>query len=287
MEGRPQSFFASMREKCAIQDSGHINNLCYSANGEYLVYTAGDALKVYTAANAALKNIITVSVGCMAFAQSHTILHTQSDSDAIFYLSIHDNKHLRRFCGHAGAVESISADPLADVFMSTGPAEANLWDMRADGPAKKIRTRNSTGALSRDGHYALCDNNFVRVFDARQDSGPVHTAACVPGLYRRLWYTADSARIVLASHNGYTFLSADGRVQGLIGLENECDGDTSPDSDILLCCTSKHVFAYSIADRQRLGAYGTVGAPNVSIRANPAAPQLACASMDRITLYSL
>jgi FOG: WD40 repeat len=55
-------------------------------------------------------------------------------ANVINYLSIHDNKILRQFLGHSGAVNNISMCPVDDTFLtSSADRTVRLWDLRQAG----------------------------------------------------------------------------------------------------------------------------------------------------------
>lgn len=282
MEGGDDEYFENHREIHTIREGGQVRNLEYSVNGELLAYTVGDALKLYTSTTGVLRNVITAEIHRMKFFQNNTLLHTVGD--AILYLSVHDNRYMRRFSGHPGVVDSLSVDSSADIFMSAGRAGACLWDIRMDDPIKRVSATDHIGALGLDGQYALCNNSFIRIFDTRMDSGPVATAAVQPAFYRRMWYTSNGEYISLAGANSYTFVNRCGETQCFIIQENENDGDTAPDSGTLLCSSNKHIFAYRISDRKRIGTLETTISPNVVVRTNPSLPQFACATPEALKI---
>lgn len=283
MENTEDAYFENHKEIQTIKESGLMKNLEYSIDGELLAYTIGDALKLYVSSTGALRNIITADIHKMKFFQRHTLLHTRDST--IYYLSVYDNKYMRQFSGHSGAIDSLSVDSSADTFMSTGPAEACLWDIRMEDPVKRIAAMCHIGALGPDNQYALCNNDFIKIFDAREDNGPVAVRATQPGFYRRMWYTADGEHIALAGSSNYTFMSRGGELQCFIIQENENDGDTAPDSDTLLCSSNNYVFAYRINDRKRVGTLETPTSPNNVVRANPSFPQFACATPDTLKIF--
>jgi len=282
MESGEDEYFENHREIQTIRENGQAMNLEYSINGELLAYTVGDTLKLYTSATGALCNVITAEIHKMKFFQNNTLLHTVDDT--IYYLSVHDNRYMRRFSSHSGPIESLSVDSSADIFMSAGLRGACLWDIRMDDPIKRISAANHIGALGLDGQYALCNNNFIKIFDTRTDSGPVTTEAVQPGFYKRMWYTNNGEYISLAGTNNYTFVNRNGETQCFIIQENENDGDTAPDSGTLLCSSNRYVFAYRISDRKRIGTLETTISPNIAVRANPSFPQFACATPEALKI---
>ncbi|KAI5169182.1 COMPASS component SWD2 [Pancytospora epiphaga] len=286
MERGTFEYFSTAAEQCVIREpSGKISSISYSTCGENIIYTNLNTIKVYISSTGALHNIITQDTDKIVSFQKNTILHTYGSS--IYYLSLYDNKHLRIFEGHSGVVENITVDSLSDLFMSTGPAESNIWDIRMDSPIKKIPFSGYIGALGQGKQYALANNNLIRIFDMRNDLGPIITTTLNPEFYSRIWYTADASAIVLASSNSYTYLNNTGKSINFVSLENSSCGDTSSASDILFCSSKKHIFAYRMNDRKRLGILETLIIPDVAVLANPCMSEIAVASKDTIVTYKL
>lgn len=283
MDNQGKNYFSENTEINLIRENTQIRNIEYSTGGDLLSYTVGDSLKIHSTLDGSVKNIITVEISTMKFFQKNTILI--SHDNTIRHLSIHDNRFLAVFTGHAGKITSLSVNSQHDLFMSIGPKEANVWDVRMSDPLRKVVARDQIGALSCNNQYSLCNNNILKIFDMRYEAGPVSTVMIQPNFYRKFWFTADGEAMAIAGAKDYTFFDKEGNMLSYIAVEEENNGDTTPDSSTLLCCSKKYIFAYRILDRKRIGTLETSTQNNYVIRANPVSPGFICASSDSVCFY--
>lgn len=269
-----------------INELESISNLEYTPTGELFSYTTDAALKIYQAtASPHIRNIISTKIDKMAYFQNNTLLH--SKGNLIFYLSVYDNKYLRRFEGHEDLITGFSVNPDADAFMSIGADRIGLWDIRYKDAIYTIDSNGKLGAMSRDQHYALCDNNFIYIYDWRNTKGPVEVKSIKPGFYRSLAYTADSSTIVVSTGKSHLFLDSKGDHISSFSLENSCDPVVMPESNIFLCFSSKMLLSYKIADKKVIGRSDALDSEYSTIRANPKKPQFICASESSLKVWSL
>lgn len=282
-ESGSENYFDGCRELHTLHTDAPIRCIEYSANGELLALAAGDSLNILATASAALKNSIFAESHSLKFFQRNTLLLARSAE--IHYLSIHDNRFLRRFPGDFGPVTALSPDPSRDIFLATSASQATLWDIRMEAPARRIPIRCSTGCLGPDGQYCLSDGNILRIFDLGSDHGPVATVAVPPDFAKKAWYTSSGHSILLAGSNGYAVLGTDGACIGrFVGLP---DGDSSADSSTLLCCTRKYVLAHRLLDRRRAGTMDPRMPGAETVRASPAGSGFAVASANCFKLYAM
>lgn len=284
MEGKEENYFGTYQNSAKILETASIKNIEYSTTGELFSYTTDGILKIYSAVSGAIKNIININMDCMKYFQRHTLLHSQNNQ--ILYLSIYDNKHLRKFDGHSGRIREISVDSSNDLFMSIGEDLINMWDIRMKDPIKNIRTNRHFGAMSSENLYFISDDYFVRIYDRRSDTGPVVTREIQPNFYQRGWFTGDNSVIALEGTSSCSFLDCSGNPISFVSMESENQSSTTMDSSTLLYGSKKHIFAYRIRDRAQVGVMESPEANNFVIRANPEHPQFLSASEHAILLYT-
>lgn len=266
-----------------IDEQADIRNLEYSTTGDMLSYTTDDALKIYSSVTGCLKNVISVKMDTMKYFQSNTVLHSRHDT--IYYLSVYDNKYLRKFEGHGGRVFSLSVNPLEDLFMSMRNKVIDIWDIRYKNPVCEIGSQGKLGAMSTGHEYALTDNNFVYIFDRRSDVYPIMVRSIKPNFYKSMWYAGGDSYIALSSKQGYTFLDSSGEPVGTCASEN-VSGDIIDESNTLLYSSSNLIFAYKILDNRRVGRLEVDKECN-AIKSNPSYPQFACSTGNGIRIWSI
>lgn len=76
---------------------------------------------------------------CVLFAGKGTKDQPVGQRNAINYLSIYDNKILRKFRGHADEVTEISMSPADDCFLSSSKDRTiRLWDLKSAGSLAQL-----------------------------------------------------------------------------------------------------------------------------------------------------
>lgn len=269
-----------------IKEINEISNLEYNNSGELLSYTTNTSLKIYsTHLVPKVRNIITTTIDTMKYFQNNTILH--SKGNRIMYLSVYDNKYLRKFEGHTDKINMISVNPNHDTFMSNGTDSTKLWDIRYKDPIMTLDSNGKIGAMNTDHSYALADSNFIYIFDWRNDKGPISIKSIKPGFYSKIQYTEDGSSIALSNLKTNLFLDSQGEFSSSFFTENECAGDILNESNIFICSSSRLLFAYKIADKKVIGKEHNNGIDCNLIRANPRKAQFACASQTGIQTWSL
>lgn len=266
-----------------VNDIEYMNNLEYNPNGELFSYSTDSSLKIYSSANGNIRNIITADIGTMKYFQNNTILHSKDNS--IFYLSIFDNKYLRKFDKHTDEIQSISVNPIHDTFMSVGSDNINLWDIRYQPPVYSIKSTGKIGAISRGYQYALADSNFLHIFDWRNTKGPLIVKNIKPNYYEKIFYTADESHICLTTMNNHVFLNSMGEMVSSLSFENPCDGDVSPESNIFICGSSSLLLSYKISDKKMVGRTNMSNFECKTVRCNPVNPQFICSSGSSLRIY--
>lgn len=284
MESLEENFLDQFEMTKRIDEQMEVKNLEYSFSGDVLSYTAGESLKIYSAATGGLKNIISVRIDAMKYFQNNTILH--SKDSVIYYLSVYDNKYLRKFETRSDKILSLSVNPFDDVFMSIGNRTIDLWDVRHKSPTSAIDSQGRMGAISTGYEYALADNNFIYIFDRRSDAYPLEAKSIRSRFYTNMWYTGDDSCIVLSSNWGYTFLDSSGDFVASCTSENSSVGDTIDESNILLYSSSRFIFAYKIFDKKRIGRVET-DKECKAVKTSPTRPQFVSSTSDGLKIWNI
>lgn len=245
-----------------------IQNLNFSVNGELYSYTVDDSLKVYSTKNKDLKNIITLDCEQMNYFQERTILHSKNSK--IFYLSIYDNKYLAKF-DNLEPVNSISTSPYEDIFMTVGSENSHIWDIRYKNPINELPSRGKIGTLGYEKEYAFCDNNFIYIFDRRNDRGPVITSSIPSNFFKNISYNYEGSVICLSAKRDAVFLNNYGELKSRITMEKSWAGEIQEDSNTFIYATSNLLFAYRILNNERVGQLLIQGMEHCnSLRSSPA-----------------
>lgn len=284
MESLEENFLDQFEVAKQINEPMEIKNLEYSVGGDMLSYTTGECLKVLSSATGSLKNVISVKIDTMKYFQSNTILHSKDDT--IYYLSVYDNKYLRKFEAHSDRILSMSVNPFDDLFMSVGDKAVELWDIRYRNPISVVESRDKLGAIGTGYEYALADNNFIYIFDRRNDMYPCKVKNIKPKFYTSMWYTGDDSCIALSSKWGYTFLDNDGDLVASCVPEKSSVGDTINESNVLVYSSSRFIFAYKILDKRRVGRTEVNKECNC-IRTNPTRPQFVSSDDDGLRIWTI
>lgn len=268
-----------------IQEPEGISNLEYSPTGELFSYTTDSSLKIHSCSSLNLRNIISVKIGTMKYFQNNTLLHTKDNT--ILYLSIYDNRHMRKFENHTDNIKSFSVSPANDTFMSVGTEKVNMWDIRYKNPIFSIDSNGKLGATNGDHEYALADNNFIYLFDWRNDKGPLAIKSIKPGFYQKMWYTGYSSTICLSNFKDHVFLDTEGNYISTFSLENSCDPDVINESNMLICASSSYIFSYKILDKKIIGRSSIPNYQCNTVRVNPMHHQFIFASETQLKFWKM
>ncbi|KAI5148769.1 COMPASS component SWD2 [Enteropsectra breve] len=282
MDNSEANFFQNIRETRTIAEHGHAKNIEYSITGDKFAYTAGDLLKIYSA-EGQLMNIISADIDQLKFLQNNTILHTKAED--ILYLSIYDNKYFRKFEGKQGVITALSADPTRDEFMSIGSKGVCMWDIRMQDPTKRIKCKGQLGSIGTENNYFLADNATVKIYDRRNDLGPVHTKHLKGGFNKKAWYTADDSFIVLKENTGFVFLDREGEEVSSLNLEAESNGDSLYSANLILCPAKNAILAYKMQDGKYIGSVEGNDLSNAVIRTRPHSYDFLVQNGGAISLY--
>ncbi|KAJ3156655.1 WD repeat-containing protein 82 [Geranomyces michiganensis] len=114
-----------------------ITSIDFHASGEVCVTAAADdSLRLYDAVNGTAKTFVwSKKYGCaharFTHSRSSIIYASTKEDDTIRYHTLHENKYLRYFRGHAARVVDVEMSPNSDAFLSSSAdGEVRLWDLR-------------------------------------------------------------------------------------------------------------------------------------------------------------
>ncbi|KAI8590931.1 WD40-repeat-containing domain protein [Geranomyces variabilis] len=114
-----------------------ITSIDFHASGEVCVTaSADDSLRLYDAVNGTAKTFVwSKKYGCaharFTHSRSSIIYASTKEDDTIRYHTLHENKYLRYFRGHAARVVDLEMSPNSDAFLSaSADGEVRLWDLR-------------------------------------------------------------------------------------------------------------------------------------------------------------
>lgn len=173
----------------------HIDSLSFHKQGEYLVAAsshAGRLFLVNALSGAVEKTVNSERVGCRLAQFTHhpqcilyaSDLERTSNSNDVHLLSFHDNTILRRFNCGTEQLDSLSVNPVNDVFMASGRGDCGvkLFDISSPStkPIAEMRLPSNTqsavlSAFDPQGLvFAVCrDDRLLLLYDvSRCQSGP-------------------------------------------------------------------------------------------------------------------
>lgn len=119
--------------------SAHIRDITFHASGN-IVATGNEKgqINLYDAHKG--ERLVTVQNTAYGVSQlrfthhEHTLLHaTPRKKNSVWYLSVRENKYLRRFEGHEKSISSVQVSPAHDEFISASEdGHFKIWDYRAN-----------------------------------------------------------------------------------------------------------------------------------------------------------
>lgn len=211
-----------------------VNSMDFSADGELLVTAANDdRVCIYSSQSASLQR----TVRCGQYGAAHVrfthdplsvlCASTRGKHDAIRYLSLHGNRYLRYFEGHAARVTSLQLSPKDDTFASAAAdGTARFWDLRTAACQGVLRlgSKCARPAVAFDPQglifTAAGGDGKIYLYDARKyQGGPFDTFAAVFDSQRdisTLKFNRDGKVMLVATTRGEV-LTLDAFKGGVIG----------------------------------------------------------------------
>ena len=201
-----------------------MNAVSFHSSGEWVVTSSDDeSIHVYNAAEGTLSSTLySKKYGVDRIKYTHHInsVLTASKNEwdhTLRYLSLHDNRYLRYFKGHRGAVTSLEISPVDDSFLSgSQDGSVRLWDVRAPECAGFLRLPPAaTPAVAFDPEGIIFgvavanpgrgSAHAVKLYDARSyDKGPFATFDLDLGndnslVFSSLAFSPDGGSILLST----------------------------------------------------------------------------------------
>lgn len=276
MDQTEENYLDNFEIKRIIKERSPISNLEYSISGEIFSFTTNDSLKICSS-NGELKNIIAVELEGMKYFQNNTILLYKGNT--IYYHSVFDNTFQAKFQAE-DKVMKLTVNSLKDLFMTTGTCTSQIYDIRVKDSIKKIQTKHKKSAIGNMG-YAVADNNYIWIFDMRNDRGPVDIREITPGFYRDINYSPDSSLIALEGNTEIHFLDEFGDQRSRIAINNYYVGDLERDSNTFVYATSNTLVAHRINAKQRIGQIPTPAICDfTALKTNPMSSRFLLSSSD-------
>ncbi|XP_022162510.1 WD repeat-containing protein 82 [Myzus persicae] len=168
------------------ENTDKINSFDFSPAGDYIISCSeDDQIVIYDSQKGELSKTINskkYGVDLIHFAHTKTTaIHSSTKvDDTIRYLSLHDNKYIRYFTGHAKKVVSLCVSPIEDMFVSGSLDKSlRLWDLRSPNCQGYINVMGRpVAAFDPEGLVlaAGINSETLKLFDVRSfDKGPFIT----------------------------------------------------------------------------------------------------------------
>lgn len=171
-----------------FSENKRINAIDFSHDGKYMLTSSDDdTIRLYDCEKGGmLRELFSKKYGVDLIKHTHaknTAIHTSTkENDTIRYLSLHDNKYLRYFCGHEKRVTTLCMSPADDTFLSSSLDQTvRLWDLKADKSTGKLGFPGTTRPIASFDPEGLIfvvgvDSETLKFFDLRHyDKGPFNT----------------------------------------------------------------------------------------------------------------
>jgi COMPASS component SWD2 len=245
-----------------FSENKRINAIDFSQDGKYLLTSSDDdTIRLYDCEKGVqLRELFSKKYGVDLIKHTHaknTAIHTSTkENDTIRYLSLHDNKYLRYFCGHEKRVVTLCMSPADDTFLSGSLDQTvRLWDLKSDKVIGKLSFTGSTGPIASFDPEGLIfvvgtDSEVLKFFDLRHhDKGPFSTIRIsnknpVFMNWHSLKFSPDGKQMLITTNCEELYVldafSGDLKHKLTMGppvskpIEHPCEASYSPDSQYIL-----------------------------------------------------
>ncbi|KAK7102482.1 WD repeat-containing protein 82-like [Littorina saxatilis] len=238
------------------ENTDRVSSINFSANGETLISSSDDdSIVIYDCLNGTPKRTLnSKKYGVDLIRYTHapnTALHCSTKvDDTIRYLSLHDNKYIRYFPGHAKKVVTLCMSPIDDTFISGSMDKTiRLWDLRSQNCQGLMHlTGRPVAAFDPEGLIfgAGVNSESVKLYDLRSfDKGPFATFKLPQDKecdWTGLKFSPDG-KLILISTNGSVIRLIDAfhgtPLQTFVGFQNNrgipLEACFTPDSQFVFC----------------------------------------------------
>lgn len=254
-----------------FSENKRINAIDFSQDGKYLLTSSDDdTIRLYDCEKGVqLRELFSKKYGVDLIKHTHaknTAIHTSTkENDTIRYLSLHDNKYLRYFCGHEKRVTTLCMSPADDTFLSASLDQTvRLWDLKAERSIAKQSFKEETKDLKDEtGPVASFDPeglifvigvgglNTIKLFDLRNYTTGPFSSFKIDGLkkppylnWHSLIFSPDGKQILLTTNCEELYVldafSCALKHKLSFGppvskpIEHPCEASYSPDSQYIL-----------------------------------------------------
>lgn len=242
------------------ENKARINSIDFSQDGKNLISSSDDDNIILYDCEKGIKkrDIMSHKYGVDLIRYTHasnTAIHTSNKlNDTIRYLSLHDNKYLRYFVGHAKRVITMCMSPSDDRFLSGSLDETvRLWELKGDkcigvinGVKYPVANYDPEGLVFAIG----TENEIIKLYDSRHyDKGPFNTIKLTRPIdskvsWKSLKFSPNGKQILITSDmeelyildafSGQPLQKLSTGVQVSIPLQHPCEATYTPDSQYIL-----------------------------------------------------
>lgn len=244
-------------------ENKRINAIDFSQDGKYLLTSSDDdTIRLYDCEKGTqLRELFSKKYGVDLIKHTHaknTAIHTSTkENDTIRYLSLHDNKYLRYFCGHEKRVVTLCMSPADDTFLSGSLDQTiRLWDLKQEKYTGALEFKDSTGRpiASYDPEGLIIavgiNNEVLKFFDVRHtEKGPFSTIR-IPNRtpdflsWHSLKFSPDGKQMLITTNceELYVLDAFSGELKNKLAFgppvtkpnESPCEASYTPDSQFIL-----------------------------------------------------
>ncbi|KAL0265984.1 UNVERIFIED_CONTAM: hypothetical protein PYX00_011701 [Menopon gallinae] len=220
----------------------------YSPSGGLLCVALGRRLKVCNALSGTVKNIVSVEAPVLAHVTESSVLYASDQN--IRLLSLHDNKHVHVFKSHTGNVQSISASPVSDFFLSSCRGGVRLWSIGYRNPVYKADLRDGIAAFVANDNFVIATDALLQFYDIRSPVGPFKVTAIPCRRHREM--SATSRYLCVSGERSHHVFDFEGRLVHTVETARASHVALTPDSQYSVCSSGAYLIFTEIASERRV-----------------------------------
>lgn len=244
------------------ENKARINSIDFSGDGKNLISSSDDDTIVLYDCERGVKrrDIMSKKYGVDLIRYTHAknnAIHTSTkENDTIRYLSLHDNKYLKYFCGHEKRVISLSMCPSDDTFLSASlDNTVKLWNLKEDKFLGTLTAPSPPTGVNYDPEGLIfavgIKSDLILLYDVRNyHRGPFNTIKFSgknpPHLvWESLKFSPNGKQILITTNTGELFVndafSGQPLYKMVVGIKSNtpidhpCEACYTPDSQYILC----------------------------------------------------